>query len=127
MDLEELHEELDRIDEQLEAAELAVENLKEQLKPYWYARGKIEHEIRRTHSRRSDGALVFRFEGAPDRVPMFAALDALSAEWASVRADYRTADAVVSSYAKARRKLVNEIKFQTRKEARNDKGQGSLL
>jgi hypothetical protein len=99
----------------------------QQLAPYWYARGDIEHDVLRTHKRGNMREVVFDLTGAPARVPLFAALDELAREWGPVRIDRAVVKSRLSGYERDYKRLSNELKAITRKEAKNDKGQGSLL
>jgi hypothetical protein len=71
--------------------------------------------------------VVFDLTGAPARVPLFAALDELAREWGPVRIDRAVVKSRLSGYERDYKRLSNELKAITRKEAKNDKGQGSLL
>jgi hypothetical protein len=98
-----------------------------QLAPYWYAKGDIEHDVLCTHSRGNMREVVFEPAGAPARVPLFAALDELAKEWGPVKTDRAVVKSRLSGYERDYKRLTNELKAITRKEAKNDKGQGRLL
>jgi hypothetical protein len=99
----------------------------QQLAPYWYAKGDIEHDVLRTHSRGNMREVVFDPAGAPARVPLFAALDELAKEWGPVKTDRAVVKSRLSGYERDYKRLTNELKAITRKEAKNDKGQGRLF
>ena len=101
-----------------------------QLEPYWYAKGDLEHKILRTHRRGNMREVVFDPAGAGARKPLFGELDALAAEWGPVKTDRNAVKSRLSGYERDYRRLVNELKYLTRKEARNvkrDKGQKDLF
>jgi hypothetical protein len=98
-----------------------------QLTPYWHEKGEIEHSIRRTHGRRGDGAILFDPSGASDRVPLFAEMDALTAEWGPIKTDRAQVKSRLAGYERDYKRLTNELKYLTKKEGKNDKGQGTLF
>jgi len=93
-----------------------------QLGPYWTEKGDIEHDVRRTHKRGRHGEVVFDPTGAANRVPLFAQLDELTKEWGPVKVDRATVKARLSGYERDYKRLVNELKYITRKADKNDKG-----
>jgi hypothetical protein len=99
----------------------------QQLAPYWYAKGDIEHDVLRTHSRGNMREVVFNPAGAPARISLFAALDELAREWGPVKTDRAVVKSRLSGYERDYKRLTNELTAIKRKEEKRDKGQGSLL
>lgn len=120
--------ELKRVGELMADTARALAILDFQLGPYWAEKGDIEHDIRRTHGRRSDGALVFNPAGAGDRVALFAQLDELTREWGPVKTDRNAVKSRLSGYERDMKRLTNELKYLERKIAGKTKPtQGNLL
>jgi hypothetical protein len=127
MDLEECEREIDRVGDLVDVTEAELNALRQLLKPYYFERDDIYHSVKRTHDRRSDGAVLFRPEGAADRVPLFTALDNLNAAWLEPRRDWTAVKARRSNYERALKKLKTELKHLKRKEGKNGKDQGNLF
>jgi len=102
----------------------------QQLAPYWYAKGDIEHKILRTHRRGNMREVVFDPAGVEARKPLFAELDALTVEWGPVKTDRNIVKGRLSGYERDYKRLTNELKYLERKEARHgkrDTGQKDLF
>lgn len=126
-EIEKTKSNLKELSEAMAATAQSLAVLDGQLVPYWYAKGDIEDDIRCTHQRGSRGEMVFDPSGAGARVPLFVALDELTREWGPVKTDRAAVKSRLSGYERDYKRLMNELKYLEKKEARNDKGQGSLL
>ena len=127
MDIEEVEMELDRVRDLIDETETALGNLKDQLVPYWNIKGDIEDAIRRTHDKRSDGAIIFRPAGAGRRAILFEKLMALAEEWGPIKMDYNAVKSRLAGYERDLKKLKNELKYLTRKADKNEQDQGRLF
>ena len=127
MDIEKVKMELDRVRDLIDEAATTLGNLKDQLVPYWDAKGELEEGIRRTHGKRSDGAIIFRPAGADRRAILFERLMVLAEEWGPVKTDYNAVKARLAGYDRDLSRLKNELKYLTRKETKGVTDQGRLF
>jgi hypothetical protein len=92
----------------------------------------IKDAIRATHGRTTNDILVFRLAGAPDRKPMFAALDEISQEWGGVRKERATLAQRMRGYQRDLERLERELSSQQKRKAKpsaksKDPGQSGLF
>jgi hypothetical protein len=131
LELERVEMELNRVRNLIDETDEAFKLITEHLSPYWNAKGEIEHDVLRTHGRSSNNTVVFRPDGAPDRVPLFAALKALAEEWGPVTRDRTMLKTRLSGYEREERAIAKELKRLrgrgAKPKARRDTGQESLF
>jgi len=88
------------------------------LQPYWYEKGDIEDDVRRTHGRRYDGAIDFAPDGAPARKPLFDALMELAIEWGPTKAERSQVQTRMKAFEREAKKIETELKYLEKKKGR---------